>query len=281
MRHRLRTAGRSSFILGLALGFLVGAAPIMCSSQEAAVGNDASSHQGPANVRKTAPAAAQGRPVPFRVKETLNYRVAWSAFSDAASVRLTVPERRDLFGWQTWHFRAVVHTLSPVRTLFAIDDQFDSYTDTMTLASHQFESHLNELGRADDQVLRFVPEGQIPRGPGPIVVVSPGTRDPLNVLYTLRTVDWQRTPIFRAPVYDGKNFYRMEARREASNQTVTVAAGRFSTSRISIRLFQYRKEVVGTHFVLWISNDAAHVPAILEADLPFGSIRAELTSFSR
>ena len=75
------------------------------------------------------PAAPKESPMPFRPGETLTYRVSWAAFSSAASLQLSVPERRDLFGWQTWHFRALAHTLSPVRTLFAVDDQFDSYTD--------------------------------------------------------------------------------------------------------------------------------------------------------
>src|ERR1700690_466012 len=67
--------------------------------------------------------------MPFRAGETLNYRVSWAAFSTAASVQLNVNERRSLFGWQTWHFRAVSRTLSPVSSLFPVDDQFDSYTD--------------------------------------------------------------------------------------------------------------------------------------------------------
>ena len=105
--------------------------------------------------------------MPFHVGETLNYRVAWAAFATAASLQVSVPERRNLFGWPTWHFRAALHTLSPVRTLFAIDDEFDSYTDTATLETHQYESYLNELGRKDDQVLHFVPVGQTSRAPGP------------------------------------------------------------------------------------------------------------------
>src|ERR1700687_3984567 len=89
--------------------------------------------------KKPAPDA----PVPFRAGETLHYQVAWATFTSAASVQLSVPERRDLFGWGTWHFRASAHTLSTVRSLFPIDDQFDSYTDTATLESRQYEMYLN------------------------------------------------------------------------------------------------------------------------------------------
>lgn len=225
---------------------------------------------------KTAAAPLKEPPMPFRAGETLTYRVAWAAFANAASVQLTVPERRDLFGWATWHFRAAAHTVSPVRALFAVDDQFDSYADAATLESRQYETHLDELGRKQDQVLHFVASGQTSRAPGPSVVVLPGTRDPLGALYALRGVDWQRTPEFRAPVYDGRNLYEMRASRENPIETVTVAAGRFAASHIVIRVFQYEKEVSAIHFAVWLGNDAARTPVLMQADLPFGSLRAEL-----
>jgi len=223
------------------------------------------------------PAAPKESPMPFRPGETLTYRVSWAAFSSAASLQLSVPERRDLFGWQTWHFRALAHTLSPVRTLFAVDDQFDSYTDAAALESRQYETHLNEMGRISDQVLHLVPAGQTSRAPGASVMVLPGTRDPLGALYALRGVDWQRTPEYRASVYDGHDIYEMRAARDGALQTVKVDAGSFSASRISIRVFQHDREISAIHFAGWLANDAARTPVLIQADLPFGSLRAELT----
>jgi hypothetical protein len=221
-------------------------------------------------------ASAKEQPMPFRAGETLNYRVSWSAFSTAASVQLSVPERRVLFGWQTWHFRAHAQTLNPVSTLFPIDDQFDSYTDAESLESRQFETHLNELGKVSDQVLHLVATGQKPRAPGASVVVLPGTRDPLGALYALRAADWQRTPELDTPVYDGKYVFEMRARRESLGEAASVPAGNFTASRISLRVFQHEKEVTAIHIALWLATDAAHTPVVLQATLPFGTLRAEL-----
>jgi len=215
---------------------------------------------------------------PFRVGETLNYRVEWSAFSNAATVQLSIPEQRNLYGWPTWHFRATTHTVGSVRSIFEIDDQFDSYSDRSTFESRQFEEHLSELGRAKEDVMHFAATGEDAKGPGPMVVVLPGTRDPLDMLYDLRAIDWDHTPEFRVPVYDGKNMYEIRARRDIANQPVTVAAGQFSTSRISIQLFQYERELDNLHFEVWLANDAAKTPVLMRADLPFGSVRVELIS---
>jgi hypothetical protein len=215
------------------------------------------------------------------VGETLNYRVAWATFASAASLQLSVPERRDLFGWGTWHFRASAHTLSPVRALFAIDDQFDSYSDSTTLESRQYEMYLNEMGRKEEKLMHFVPMGQASRAPGPGVVVLPGTRDPLGALYALRSADWQRTPEFRVPVYDGRDVYEVRARLEVPSESLAIAAGSFLASRVSIRLFQHSKEVSGINFKVWLALDAPRTPVLMQAELPFGSLRVELTSASQ
>ena len=227
---------------------------------------------------KKAPETAKEQSMPFRAGETLNYRVTWAAFSNAASVDLSVPERRNLYGFETWHFRALAHTIRPVRSLFSLDDQFDSYTDAATLESRQFEMHLNEMGKISDQVLHFSPSGQPSHSPGPVVIVSPGTRDPLGTLYALRSQDWQHAPDFRAPVYDGHNLYDMRAHCEVPSEPVKVAAGNFSAARIAVHVFQYEKELSTIRFEIWIANDPARTPVVIEANLPFGNIRAELLS---
>jgi hypothetical protein len=221
------------------------------------------------------------QPMPFRTGETLNYRVSWAAFSNAASVQLSVPERRTLFDWQTWHFRAVAHTLSPVATLFPIDDQFDSYTDSASLESRQFESHLQEFGKTTDEVQHLVPTGQQSKAPGPSVIVLPGTRDALGELYTLRSVQWEHVPELRINVYDGHDIFEMRAKRDAASESITVPAGAFTASRISISVFQHEREVSAIHIAVWLANDPARTPVVIQAALPFGALRGELIPASK
>lgn len=243
----------------------------------AAAGVAQSTRRRPAKPKK-APETAKEQSMPFHAGETLNYRVAWAAFSNAASVELSVPERRNLYGFQTWHFRAVAHTIRPVRTLFALDDQFDSYTDAATLESRQFELHLDEMGKISDDVQNLSSSGQPSHSPGPLVIVSPGTRDALGTLYALRSQDWQHAPDFRASVYDGHNLYDMRAHCEVLSEPVKVAAGSFAAARIAVHVFQYGKELSTIRFEIWIANDPARTPVVIEANLPFGNIRGELLS---
>jgi len=85
-----------------------------------------------------APAPPVVVPVPFRSGEILEYRVLFSKYAvNAAKIETTVIEQRNFFGRPAWHFRAIAHTVDTTRTLFAIDDQFDSYTSAANLFSLQ------------------------------------------------------------------------------------------------------------------------------------------------
>lgn len=219
-------------------------------------------------------------PMPFRVGEKLDYQVSWSSFSDAATVELSIPERRDLYGWQTWHFRAVAHTVSPVRTLFPIDDEFDSYTDVATLESRLYQTYLNELGRKSDEMWAFIPEGQSPRAPGPAVIVLRGTRDPLGAFYTMRGVDWQRETEASSPVYDGRHMYVMRATREATADAVDVPAGKFSATRIGVQVFEQNRPLSGVHFTVWLAENSSRTPVLMRAEMPFGTLRIQMIASS-
>lgn len=253
---------------------------VPCSLAASTVARQSPTHKS-SKAKSESKKPAPDAPVPFHAGETLQYQVAWATFTSAASVQLSVPERRDLFGWGTWHFRASAHTLSTVRSLFPIDDQFDSYTDTATFESRQYEMYLNEMGKKQDHMFHILPQGQTSHGAAPVVIVLPGTRDPLGALYALRGVDWQKTPEFRAPVYDGRAVYEIRARQDAPDETISVAAGKFSSSRVSVRIFQNNKEVTGMNFSAWFAHDAPRTPVLIQADLPFGNLRVELTSASQ
>ncbi len=194
--------------------------------------------------------------MPFRAGEILNYRLEWAPFSNAASVQTAVVERRDLFGWQTWHFRASVHSQPPLRNLFEVDDQFDSYTDAASLESHQYEMYLDEMGKKQDAVLHLIAIGQSRRGNVAPMIVQPGTRDPLGAFYALRATDWKRTPELRVPLYDGSDLYEMRAHLEVPVETVAITIGNYQATRIAIHLFMRGKEVPQTNFSVWLAHDA-------------------------
>jgi hypothetical protein len=215
--------------------------------------------------------------LPLRRGEVLEYTANVSSLNNVANLKLQVGEHKDFFGKNAWHLQAFAHTESPLRMVFELDDQFDSYSDASTMTSLQYEMHLSERGQKVDSVQRMTETGKEPAPPDATETrVLPGTRDPLGMMQFLRSVDWTKTAEVRCPVYDGHKLYDVRAKLAAAGEAVTVPAGTYKTSKIEIRVFENGQEMKDAHFTIYLANNAARTPVLLEAIMPFATAQVLL-----
>lgn len=221
--------------------------------------------------------AEKDTPGPLRAGEVLEYTANVATLNDVANLRVSVAGRQNFLGNTAWHLQAFARTENPLRMVFALDDQFDSYSDAETLTSLQYEMRLNERGQKVLSVQRMVVTG---KGPAPAnataAIVLPGTRDPLGMMEYLRNVDWSKTPEVRSPVYDGRKLYDVRASLAAGFEKVTVPAGSYTASKIELRVFDNGTEMKDSHFFLYLATNAARTPVLLDAQLPFANAQVEL-----
>jgi len=71
--------------------------------------------------------------------------------------------------------------------------------------------------------------------------------------------------------------YEMRARLELPNDTLRVAGQNVTATKIAVVLFRGGYES-RTRCWIWLSQDAARVPQVILAQVPYGSVRAELVS---
>jgi hypothetical protein len=215
--------------------------------------------------------------LPLRRGEVLEYTANVSSLTNVANLKLQVGEHKDFFGKSAWHLQAFAHTESPLRMVFELDDQFDSYSDAATMTSLQYEMHLSERGQKVDSVQRMTATGKEPAPPDATEArVLPGTRDPLGMMQFLRNVDWTKTAEVRSPVYDGHKLYDVRAKLVSAAEAVTVPAGSYKTSKIEIRVFENGQEMKDAHFTIYFANNAARAPVLLEAVMPFATAQVQL-----
>jgi hypothetical protein len=209
--------------------------------------------------------------------EVLEFTSSVAKVNNVASLRLVVNGRKEVAGKDAWHLQAFAHTQNPLRMVFELDDQFDSYSALGDFASVQYEMRLSERGQKVQSVQRMTPTAResAPAGASEARVL-PGTRDPLGMMQYLRSVDWSKTPVVHGPVYDGHKLYEVRAQKIGTAE-VEVPAGKFSTSTIEIRVFDNGEEMKDAHFTVYLAKDAARTPVLLEAVLPFAAARVELT----
>lgn len=276
-RERISARAILPFSGVIVLGALLGLQATAQSQRPAASEAKKGSSAPKATTANKRPAAETA--VPFKAGERLSFRVIWSKFSvNAATIQLSVIERRDFFGRSAWHFRALAQTIDTMHIIYPLDDQIDSYTDAGQLNSLQYEMYLHEQGKQQTSSWRLISDGS----PAPANVtaarVSPGTRDPIGLLYVLRAADWKSAPQLRAPVFDGKNLYDVVAHLESSSEQAVVPAGQFAASKISVRVYDHGQELSTTRFTVWLAQDATRTPVLVETELPIGTARLEMTA---
>jgi len=222
------------------------------------------------------PAADPG--LPLRGGEVLEYSANVANLSNVANLKVQVGERKDFLGTSAWHLQAFAHTENPLRMVFTLDDQFDSYSDAVNMTSLQYEMRLDERGQKVMSIQRMTTTGNEPAPPNATETrVLPGTRDPLGMLQFLRNVDWSRTTEVKCPVYDGHKLYEVTARLTSAAEAVSVPAGSYKTSKIEMHVFENGQEMKDAQLTMFIANNVARTPVLLEAVLPFATARVELT----
>lgn len=224
--------------------------------------------------KKTASPAPE---LPLKKGEVLNYTANVSKLDNVATLTLKVAGKGNFLGKNVWHLQAAAHTLKPLRIVFELDDQFDSYSDSGTLASLQYEMRLNERGQKVQSIQRMTSTGKEPAPAGAEEArVLPGTRDPLGFMQFLRTTDWSSTKQVSSPVYDGHKLYDVRAKLASASAAVGVPAGDFRASKLEIHVFENGVESKDASFTLYLANDAVRTPVLLEAIMPIATARVEL-----
>jgi hypothetical protein len=213
-----------------------------------------------------------------RSGETLDFSASVPKLnSTVANLRVKVGERQSVAGKDAWHLQAFAHTENPYRMVFELDDEFDSYSESSNLVSLKYEMHLNERGQKVDTVERMTPSSKEPAPAHEAAVrVLPGTRDPIGMLMYLRGVDWNATKEVKSPVFDGHKLYDVRAVAVGKSQNVSVAAGKYSTTKIEIHVMDNGAEMKDAHFLLYLADGAERLPVLMEAVLPVATARVEL-----
>jgi len=253
--------------------------PPLPSASIAAAPSLAAPPTGATSAAASKPGAAADPGLPLKGGEVLDFTADVAKVSNVATLQLQIAERRNFLGKNAWHLQAFAHTQNPLRMVFELDDQFDSYSDASTMTSMQYEMHLSERGQKVTSVQHLTSTGREAAPPNAVQThVLPGTRDPLGMMQYLRHVDWSKTQKVEGPVYDGHKLYDVTASLAAPGQSVTVPAGTFATDKIEIRVFDNGQEMKDAHFFVYFAKNDTRTPVLLEAEMPFAAARVALKS---
>ena len=215
-------------------------------------------------------AAAPDGGLPLRSGEILEFSADLAKVTNVATLRLQTAEKRNFLGKTAWHLQAIAHTQNPLRMVFELDDQFDSYSDASTMTSLQYELHLSERGQKVNSIQRLTSTGKDPAPAGASqTIVLPGTRDPLGFMQYLRNVDWSKTPKVTGPVYDGHKLYDVRASLASHSRKRLRPRRKLRCEEDRNPRLRRRRRDERRSICPLPGDDPGHTPVLLEAILPW------------
>ncbi len=212
--------------------------------------------------------------MPFTAGETLRFSVRYGPIQAGKMTLEVLP--MEVWGQDTvWHFRTRAWTEGPIRWIFTVADQIDSWVSASLFATRRYTKYLRE-GRYQAQVeVDYDPSRGIAIYPDTILEIPKGALDPLALYYYLRQQNLAVGETLRVPFHVDRRS-RMLRIRVVKEEEIQTPQGRF-------RCWVVEPDLEGAgllkgkgHLKVWISKDPRRLPVKIQTKLNFGALTAVL-----
>lgn len=219
----------------------------------------------------------------FKSGEKLRYRVSYG-FVDAGEAILTVNEttRKGANGRPLYHIKGVGKTLSVFNWFYKVHDVYESYVDKKGAFPWYFKRDVNEGGFEIKQKYTFKQDkNKVHTADGETYNVPMGIQDIISSFYYARTLDFAHMKKGDTKtIYcflDGE-IWPLKI-KYMGKETIKVRAGKFKCLKFLpiVQKGHYFEDDEDVQF--WVSDDENHVPILVKAKIPVGSIKMHLVEW--
>ncbi|MBK7598589.1 MAG: DUF3108 domain-containing protein [Acidobacteria bacterium] len=213
---------------------------------------------------------------PFPIGEHLSYNITWSSFPVSARLDMEVAERGQFYGLDSFQVTTKLETLGQVRSLFGeIDDQYTSYISTKTGIPYRSVNSIRHGQKQSEETIVFdYSSQQAIHSDQSMTAIQPGTFDLTSMIYGLRMRSLFEEGKQKHTVLYSKELIEVEAEVKTRDR-ITTQNGTYNT--VCVR-FSPQKKLSRYRALVWFTDDARKIPVLITAKLPFGEVRAELSS---
>jgi hypothetical protein len=225
------------------------------------------------DARRVETAAGSSRP--FVVGESLTFNVSWAGFGSAARIEMQVVDQGAFFGHEGLQLLSRVQTVGQARSIFLeLDNQYVSYVDGRSMLPHRLETSIKQGIRQSQQTVIIDQESRTARSADDTsVTLSSDCFDVTSLVYALRVRHLAEGSKTRLTAIYGRDLWEIEA-ESGHAERVVVQSGTYDATEIELTAKGKNKYKIH----LWLTNDKQRLPVLMTAKLPFGEVRAELSS---
>lgn len=187
----------------------------------------------------------------------------------------------DYNGKKAYHITGDGKTLKSYEWFYKVRDRYETYLDVETLLPMKFLRNVNEGGfRIINNVSFNQNMGQAISTNGSFTVPK-CVQDVLSAIYYARNIDYSKyKPGDQIPfsMFLDDQVYNLYIRYQGKEQ-VTTKYGTFNTIKISPLLISGTIFKDGEKMMVWVTDDANHLPVRVDSPILVGSIKVDMISY--
>lgn len=220
--------------------------------------------------------------------ERLSYRIHYGPVNAGTATLTTLKTKYQ--GEPHFYVKGVGRTTGALRSFFRVEDVYESFINIETgLPSYYvrnvkeggYSQHLAAAFNQNNQTLILTDRKNPANGSKTIKTVR-GLQDMISAFYYLRglsTSELRPGSVKNLNVWIDDEMFGFQL-RVGNVETVSTKFGKISCLKIyptvkGGRVFKSQESVV-----LWVSNDANHIPIAIKAELMVGSLRADIDGYN-
>ncbi|MBS1772857.1 MAG: DUF3108 domain-containing protein [Bacteroidetes bacterium] len=221
----------------------------------------------------------------FKDGEKLTYRVYYNMgaiWVHAGNASFTATEEV-LNNKKVYHVVGDGKTLKSYNWFFKVVDKYESYIDVETLLPLKFIRNVNEGGyRIYNNVAfdHFTKQAVSTTG---VFKIPTCVQDVLSTIYYARNIDYSKyKPGDKIPfsMFLDDKVYDLYI-RYVGKEKITTKYGTFNAIKIAPLLIDGTIFNGGEKMVVWVSDDANHVPVRVDSPILVGSIKVDLVGYEK
>jgi len=211
---------------------------------------------------------------PFQIGEKLTYNVSFTGIT-AGQASLEVVNDTDVNNYHQLHIRFIAKTTFPLSTIYAINDQIDTWLDSKYLYTKKLTKKIREGNYKKNSYTVIDYDQSIAITNGDTVIINQFLYDSYSLFYYLRTIPLNIGETIDFTAFDGKKITPFQVSTK-TKETINTMAGTFPC--LVVKPFREGNTLLKNKgdMMIWFSNDKNRLPIQIRIKLKYGSMLLKL-----
>jgi Protein of unknown function (DUF3108) len=220
----------------------------------------------------------------FKDGEIASYKIYYTlagVYFEAGSVNF-ICRNEQLSNHPVFHITAIGKTIPFYDHLYKVRDRYETFIDTGSLLSYQFNRSVLEGSTKRYENIKFNRNIHTAITDSGVYMVPACVQDVLGAMYYIRNLSVENLhpgDKIDFSMFLDNQLYKSYI-RYMGKEIIMTKYGKFHAIKIKPLLIKGTMFEAGEKMTVWVSDDSNHIPVRIQATIRIGSVKADLMEFN-